>query len=149
MIVKMQATGRGVTGLQIGSRNVKRYFTRSVSTVDLDLDQVQIQCELGQSFWRKQPEIADPRLCAWLTAKDSSCKADGSRVVLMMEPAGPNSFRLLAMISAGVKEGRFIRPSGLTHRSRATKTDHRALNRPRAVLLDLLRVRSAIISSFL
>ena len=99
MIVKMQATGRGVTGLQIGSRNVKRYFTRSVSTVDLDLDHVQIQCELGQSFWRKQPEIADPRLCAWLTAKDSSCKADGSRVVLMMEPAGTNSFRLLAMKS--------------------------------------------------
>lgn len=99
MIVKMQDTGRGVTGLRIGARNVKRYFTKSVPTVDLDLDHVQIQCELRQDFWADQPQIADPRLCAWLTAKNSGWKADGRRVVLLMEPSGTNSFRLQAMRS--------------------------------------------------
>lgn len=98
MIVRMQDRGRGVTSLRIGARNVKRYFTRTVPTVDLDLENVQIQCELGQGFWRDQPEIVDPRLCAWLTAKNSKWKADGDRVVLAMLPAGTNSFRIQPML---------------------------------------------------
>jgi len=102
MIVRMQDRGRGVTSLRIGARNVKRYFTRSVSTVDFDLENVQIQCELGQDFWRDQPEIFDPRLCAWLTAKNSKWKAGGDRVVLVMVPAGTNSFRIIPTQPRGV-----------------------------------------------
>ena len=101
MIVKMQDSGRGVTSLRIGARNVRRYFTKSVPTVDLDLESVQIQCELGHDFWQNQPEIVDPRLCAWLTAKNCKWKSDGSRVVLQMLPAGTNSFRLLPMQPRG------------------------------------------------
>ena len=97
MIVRMQDKGHGVTSLRIGVRNVKRYFTRSVPTVDLDLDHLQIQCELGRDFWRDQPEIADPRLGAWLAAKNSGWEADGRRLVLLLQPSGTNSFRLLAI----------------------------------------------------
>ena len=63
-------------------------------TIDLDLDSVQIQCELSQDFWQDHPEIADPRLCAWLTVKKTKLKVDGGRSVLLMLPAGRNSFRL-------------------------------------------------------
>jgi hypothetical protein len=94
MIVKMQDRGCGVTGMRIGARNVRRYFTKGVPTVDLDLDSVQIQCDLGQDFWQDHPEIVDPRLCAWLTAKKTKLKVDGDRAVLLMLPAGRNSFRL-------------------------------------------------------
>jgi hypothetical protein len=101
MIVKMQERGQGVTGLRIGARNVQRYFTKSVPTVDLDLDSVQIQCELGQAFWQDQPEIIDPRLCSWLTVKNTKSKVDGNKVVLLMLPAGRNSFRLQTRQSRG------------------------------------------------
>ena len=94
MIVKMQDSGRGVTSLRIGARNVRRYFTKGVPTIDLDLDSVQIQCDLSQDFWQDHPEIVDPRLCAWLTVKKTKLKVDGDRAVLLMLPAGRNSFRL-------------------------------------------------------
>lgn len=94
MIVKMQERGQGITGLRIGARNVRRYFTKSVSTVDLDLESVQIRCELGEGFWQDQPEILDPRLCSWLTAKSAKSKVNGDDVVVLMVPAGRNSFRL-------------------------------------------------------
>jgi hypothetical protein len=94
MIVKMQDRGRGVTSLRIGARNVRRYFAKGMPTIDLDLDNVQIQCDLSQDFWQDRPEIVDPRLCAWLTAKKSKLKVDGDGAVLLMLPAGRNSFRL-------------------------------------------------------
>lgn len=95
MVVTLQESCQGVTSLRIGARNAKRYFSRNMPTLDLDLECVQIQCALGQDFWKDHPEILDPRLCAWLTAKNSKWKASGSRLVLLMVPAGPNSFRLL------------------------------------------------------
>jgi|SRR5579872_3303937 len=105
MIVKMQDGGRGVTSLRVGARNVKRYFSRNVRMVDLDLESVQIRCELHQEFWRDQPEIADPRLCAWLTAKNDKWKSDGKRCVLLMLPDGANSFRILPKSSRGSVPG--------------------------------------------
>lgn len=97
MIVKIQDKGSRVTGLHIGARNVRRHFVKSIPTVDLDLDSLQIRCDLGQEFWDDQPEIADPRLCAWLAAKNFSRKANGNRAVMLMLPAGKNSFRLRPM----------------------------------------------------
>jgi len=66
MVVKTQSKGRGVTGLNVGSSNVQRYFPRGISFVELQLDHLQIQCDLSPDFWQDQPEIFDPRLCAWL-----------------------------------------------------------------------------------
>lgn len=94
MIVTMQDRGSGVFGLRSGVRNARRCFKRSAPAVDLDLESVQIRCELRQEFWRGHPEIRDPRLCAWLTAKKAKWKVDGDTLVLLMLPAGPNVFRL-------------------------------------------------------
>lgn len=102
MIVRMRDKGNGVTSLHIGTRNVRRYFVKSISTVDLDLDSLQIRCELAQDFWNGHPEIVDPRLCSWLAAKDCSWKVSGKRMVLSLLPAGENSFRIQPLLSSAM-----------------------------------------------
>ncbi len=94
MVVKTQCKGRGVTGLHVGNNNVRRYFPKHISVIELQLDHLQIQCGLEPGFWQGQPEINDPRLCAWLEAKHLHGRYDRSPVPLAMIPAGKNSFRL-------------------------------------------------------
>lgn len=100
MVVKTQSKGYGVTGLNVGSNNVRRYFAQDVPFVELQLDHVNIRCGLTPDFWQDRPEIYDPRLCAWLDSKRLN-GAGSSPVALAMIPSGKNSFRLrLAPASA-------------------------------------------------
>ena len=69
MVVKTQLRGTEVTGLRVGSRNVRRYFPKSIRVIELQLDHLEIQCGLSPEFWRGEPEIHDPRLCVWLNSK--------------------------------------------------------------------------------
>lgn len=101
MLVRTQSNGRGVTGLSIGARNVRRYFPRSVAAIELQLDHVQIECGLGPDFWQGQPEIHDPRLCLWLEAKNFHARAGCVPVPLAMIPAGKNCYRLQAARGRG------------------------------------------------
>jgi hypothetical protein len=94
MVVKTQSKGRGATGLHVGANNVRRYFPRSTSVIELQLDHLQIQCGLGPDFWQGQPEIYDPRLGAWLESKHLNAKPNRTPVPLVLIPAGENSFRL-------------------------------------------------------
>jgi hypothetical protein len=100
MVVKAQSKGRGLSGLHIGIDNVRRYFPKNVSTIELHLDHLRIQCGLAPDFWRGHPEIFDPRLCAWLESKHMH----GSRtpVRLALIPEGNNSFRLQAVSRGSV-----------------------------------------------
>ena len=50
-------------------------------------------------FWQGQPEIYDPRLCAWLESKNLHGRANRT-VPLAMIPAGNNSFKLQPMSAA-------------------------------------------------
>lgn len=94
MVVKTQNQGRSVTGLHIGRRNVRRYFPKVVQSIDIDLDQLQIQCSLDPAFWDGDPNIEDARLCAWLEAKSLHRKPRRGPVLLDMTPAGQNAYRL-------------------------------------------------------
>jgi hypothetical protein len=94
MVVKTQSKGRGVTGLHVGVNNVRRYFPRQISSIELQLDHLQIQCGLKPDFWQGEPEIFDPRLCAWLESRHLHTKPDRESVLLAMIPEGKNSFRL-------------------------------------------------------
>jgi hypothetical protein len=94
MVVKAQSKGRGVSGLHVGSDNVRRYFPKNVSTIELELDHLRIQCGLAPDFWQGQPEIHDPRLCAWLETKHMHGNRGRNPVTLTMVPAGDNAFRL-------------------------------------------------------
>ena len=94
MVVKTQSKGRGVTGLHVGVNNVRRYFPKSISSIELVLDHLQIECGLSPEFWQGEPEIFDPRLCAWLESRHMHTKPDRSSVPMAMIPEGKNSFRL-------------------------------------------------------
>jgi hypothetical protein len=94
MVVKTHSVGRGITGLHVGAANVRRYFPRSVAVIELQLDHLQIQCGLDPDFWHGQPEIHDPRLCAWLESKHLHSKPDRAPIPLALVPSGKNSFRL-------------------------------------------------------
>jgi hypothetical protein len=94
MVVKTQSKGLGVTGLHVGADNVRRYFPKQIAVIELQLGHLQIQCRLAPDFWLGEPDIYDPRLCAWLESKHLHGKPDRRPVPLAMIPAGKNSFRL-------------------------------------------------------
>lgn len=94
MIVKMQNKGRSVTGLHIGPRNVQRHFPENVQSIELELGDLRIECDLKPGFWRDRPEITDPRLCAWLEAKNARRESRHAPGRVVMFPAGDRSFRL-------------------------------------------------------
>jgi len=94
MVVRTQSKGRGVTGLHVGASNVRRYFPKNISVIELQLDHLQIQCRLKPEFWQGQPEIFDPRLCAWLEARHLHRRPDREPILLALVPAGKNTFQV-------------------------------------------------------
>ena len=94
MVVKTQSPGHGVTGLHVGQANVRRYFPRQISVVELQLDHLRILCGLDPDFWKGQPEIHDPRLCCWLESKNFHRPPNRTPIPLALIPAGENSFRV-------------------------------------------------------
>jgi hypothetical protein len=110
MVVKTQNKGRGVTGLHVGATNVRRYFPRHISVIELELDHLQIQCGLGPGFWQDEPEIYDPRLCAWLESKHFHTRTDRTPVPLVMIPSGKNSFKLQPVRLNGQAKLRQVHP---------------------------------------
>ena len=94
MVVMSQCSGNRVIGLYVGAENVRRYFPKDVSTVELQLDHLRIECGLSPHFWNGQPEIHDPRLCLWLESKHSQRKERGIPMSLAMTPSGVHSFAL-------------------------------------------------------
>jgi hypothetical protein len=94
MVVKIQSKGRGIIGLNVGTSNVERYFPRGVHFIELQLDHLEIQCDLTPAFWQGEPEICDPRLCAWLESKHLNAFPGRPPAPLALIPAGKNAFRL-------------------------------------------------------
>lgn len=94
MIVHIQRNGRSVTGLHIGSGNVRRYFPRGRQSVDLALGHLLIRCKLRPSFWSDEPCISDPRLSLWLESRDPESKTRQAPTEMSMVPAKGDLFRL-------------------------------------------------------
>lgn len=88
MIVTTQNKGRSITGLRVGTSNVRRYFRHGLEAIDLELDHLRIRCALQASFWHGRPEISDPRLCAWLQNKFFREGLSGSPIPLEMVGTG-------------------------------------------------------------
>ncbi len=94
MVVTSQYSGHRVTGLYVGADNVRRYFPKRISEIELQIDHLRIECGLAPDFWQDQPEIHDPRLCVWLESKQAKEKSWLNPVSLSMTPSGENSFIL-------------------------------------------------------
>lgn len=92
MLVTSQCKGYRVTGLYVGAGNVRRYFPKRMTEIELQLDHLRIECELASQFWQDMPEIHDSRLCAWLESKLRDTKGIREPVSLSMIPSGKNLF---------------------------------------------------------
>ncbi len=102
MVVKTQYEGFRVSGLYVGVNNVRRYFSKRITVVELQLDHLQIQCGLTARFWNGQPQIQDPRLCDWLESKRLHDRPCRTPVPLALIPSGRNSFKV-ASLEPGLK----------------------------------------------
>jgi hypothetical protein len=93
MMVKALRIGNEACILHVGVSNVRRYFPRDVTKIELQLDHLRIECGLPPDFWRTEPEIHDPRLRLWLLSKNHErpCRAS---IPFTMVPSGGNSFKL-------------------------------------------------------
>jgi hypothetical protein len=94
MVVQIQRNGRNVTGLHIGSGNVRRYFPKSQLSIDLELGHLLICCKLRPDFWHNEPSISDPRLNLWLEAKEPEDNARQARTQMSLVRLNGESFRL-------------------------------------------------------
>jgi hypothetical protein len=92
MLVTSQCKGYRVTGLYVGASNVRRYFPKRMTEIELQLDHLRIECELASQFWQDMPEIHDSRLCAWLESKLRDPNGIRGPVSLSMIPSGKNLF---------------------------------------------------------
>ncbi len=108
MVVRTQSNGRDNFGLRVGSSNARRYFPRTMSAVELRLDDLQIQCRLPASFWNGQPEIFDPRLCEWLKFKVLRERRDSHPIALHMVQSGTDSFTLQSISASPRRPDRLI-----------------------------------------
>lgn len=95
MVVKTQCKRPGLTGLHVGTSNVRRYFPKGTSYIDLELDHLHIRCGLSPDFWQDEPDIFDPRLGAWLESKQLRREPGRDSVPLDLIPAGKDSYRVL------------------------------------------------------
>lgn len=94
MVVKTQGKGCEVLGLHVGAANARRYFPKDRGTVELQLGDLHIECQLPPKFWDGCPEIHDRRLCEWLKFKTSNAQSNRKPVALAMVQSGSNSFTL-------------------------------------------------------
>lgn len=92
MVVKTHKDGRDHIGLHIGAANARRYFRRHPQTIDLRLDDLEIQCTLSPDFWEGRPEIYDPRLSEWLEFKVGRKRPGRDPMLLTMVPSGDGTF---------------------------------------------------------
>lgn len=98
MVVKAQYDGCRVSGLYVGVNNARRYFSKRMAAIELQLDHLRIECWLAPRFWEGHPEIHDPRLCEWLDSKNLHQKPCHLAVPLAMIPSGKNSFKLASLV---------------------------------------------------
>lgn len=106
MVVRTHSNGTAFPGLRVGAANARRYFPKSVDTVELRLDDLRIQCTLPRSFWAGEPEIHDPRLGEWLKFKVLKNRKNPNPIALHMVQCGANTFSLQPTPSPVRRTGR-------------------------------------------
>jgi hypothetical protein len=97
MLVKTLRDERDHIGLHIGTANARRYFRKRAQTIDLRLDDLEIQCTLSPDFWKGRPEIYDPRLSEWLEFKVGRERSRRDPMLLTMVPSRSDTFVVIPM----------------------------------------------------
>ena len=84
MMVTIQNNGPSITGIRFNLADVRRHFPRNLESVEIELNDLHIRCELHARFWLDQPEITDPRLCSWIEEQLFELNLRGASVPLQM-----------------------------------------------------------------
>lgn len=122
MVVRTQPSGRGTTGLYIGTRNARRYFKPNMQGIELQLGHIHIHCDLAQDFWRGRPEIFDSRLSDWLQSKVFHGRTCRTPVPMLMIPAENNCFELHVLTLPHVSAQGPVRIGAVIEAARKTET---------------------------
>jgi hypothetical protein len=94
MLVTAHYKGHSAIALRVGRRNAQRFLARSATSIELELDHLNIACGLPTDFWQGEAEIRDHRLFAWLESKHRPPRPSQTQIHLAMVPSGANTFRL-------------------------------------------------------
>ncbi len=94
MVVKTHCTGLAVTGVHVGTTNVRRYFPKSIEVIELQLDHLRIQCGLAPDFWRDQRRFTIPGSAPGSSPSFFIPSRIKTQFPSPMIPSGKNSFRL-------------------------------------------------------
>jgi hypothetical protein len=91
--------GSKTYGVRIGAANRDRYFVRTWSEIEVELDGQVHTFSLTNGFWHKCPEFRDrgePVIKKWLQRNRSLEWPRGHPPRMSLIPLGGNRFRLLA-----------------------------------------------------
>jgi hypothetical protein len=94
MFVEAQCKGSKVTGLLVDAADVRRFFPRHTSTIELHLGHLSISCQLQPEFWRGKPVIRDMRLCDWLESKHHGFPCRHAAIPWVLIPVGGGMFKI-------------------------------------------------------
>src|ERR1700733_15343839 len=86
--------GRVGLGIRIGKKNAGQYFDRKWNGVLIELDETAVLLKIPASFWRKCPELRNPAITDWMTAKGLVPWPKGIPPKMTLIPTGENRFRL-------------------------------------------------------
>lgn len=92
MVVKIHKDGHDGMGLLIGTANARRHFPKRAQTIDLRLDDLQIQLRLSPDFWDGPAQIHDSRLSEWLEFKVGRVPAGCEPMQLTMVLSGDGTY---------------------------------------------------------
>ncbi len=139
MVVRTLGSGRGVTGLYIGPRNARRYFSRRIRHIELLLGHLHIYCDLPDAFWQGEPQICDPRLADWLFSRIFHGKAGRSPAPVALIRQGHHGFRVLPFTIPAASANAMTH-IGPPHRLEdGQRFENALLNLPRSFVPNALR----------
>lgn len=75
MVVTSQCNGRRVTGLYVGAGNVRRYFSKRATQIELRLDHLLIECGLPRDSGAISRRFRIP-VCAFGSSQSSATATD-------------------------------------------------------------------------
>jgi hypothetical protein len=87
MVVKIQRKDPEVTGLHVGENNVLRCSPKQISSIEFQLDHLQIKYGLKPDSWQGEPVMIDPWLCAWLESRHIHAQLDRTPIPVALIPA--------------------------------------------------------------
>jgi hypothetical protein len=99
MEVKAWSSGGGVYGIRVGATNRDKHFSRSWTSIDVEIDGHRYEFRLTPGFWKKCPEFRDSGttvLKDWLRVHQIVPWPVGQPPRCQLLPIGDRRFQLRA-----------------------------------------------------